>query len=87
MDDKEKSLDGQIKTIDFDGVKYVVEELTPRIIDGFNMLIKLQNEIAEQSYQLRKSQAAQTGLSVELKENLVADKIEAVPEEIVSAAN
>jgi len=87
MVDEAQSPEGQIKTIDFDGVKYVVEELTPRIIDGFNMLIKLQNEIAEQSYQLKKSQAAQTGLSVELKENLAADKIESVPEEIVSAVN
>ena len=81
MADEEKSTDGQIETIEFNGIKYAVDDLTPRVIDGFNMLIKLQNEIAEQSYQLKKSQAAQTGLSSEIKDNLATDKIKPAPEE------
>ena len=79
MVDETQSPKGQIKTIDYEGVKYAVEDLPPRVIDGFNMLIKLQNEIAEQSYQLKKSQAAQTGLSIELKKNIVEDKVKPVP--------
>jgi len=76
----------QIRTIDYDGIKYAVEDLPPRIIDGFNMLIKLQNDIAEQSYQLKKSQAAQTGLSIELKNNLAEDKVKPVPEAALEEA-
>ena len=80
MADEVDVSEDQIRTIDYDGVKYAVEDLPPRIIDGFNMLIKLQNDIAEQSYQLKKSQAAQTGLSIELKNNLAEDKVKPVPE-------
>ena len=65
-----------IGTVDFDGNTYAVEDLTHGVIDKFNMLIKLQNEISEQSYQLKKSQAAQTSLSLALKENIEADKLE-----------
>jgi len=72
--------DNKIRTVEYDGVKYAAEDLPARVIEGFNMLIKLQNEIAEQSYQLKKSQAAQTGLSMELTDNLVADKVKPVPE-------
>jgi len=79
MVDETQSPEGQIKTIDYEGVKYAVEDLPPRVIDGFTMLIKLQNEIVEQSYQLKKSQAAQTGLSMELKKNIAEDKVKPVP--------
>ena len=65
-----------IGTVDFDGNTYAVEDLTHGVIDKFNMLIKLQNEISEQSYQLKKSQAAQTSLSLALRENIEADKLE-----------
>ena len=51
------------------------------------MLIKLQNDIAEQSYQLKKSQAAQVGLSSELKANITEDKIKPAPEVIVPEVN
>ena len=66
----------EVPTVNFDGDTYETADLTPRVIDGFNMLIKLQNEISEQSYQLKKSQAAQTSLSRALKENIEADKLE-----------
>ena len=86
MTDEVDVSEEQIRTIDYDGVKYAVEDLPPRIIDGFNMLIKLQNDIAEQSYQLKKSQAAQTGLSIELKNNLAEDKVKPVPEAALEEA-
>ena len=80
MTEEVKNEEPQIKTIDFEGVQYSTEDLTPRVIEGFNMLIKLQGEVAEQSYQLRKSQAAQQGLSVEISAHIKEDKIKAVPE-------
>ena len=49
--------DDKIKEINFDGETYLIEDLTPRVIDGFNMLAKLQQEIADISYQLKKCQA------------------------------
>ena len=71
----------RIETIDFDGSKYSVEDLTPRVIEGFNMLMRLQNEITEQAYQLKKSQAAQIQMSDDLKTNIKDDKVKEVEEE------
>ena len=71
----------RIETIDFDGSKYSVEDLTPRVIEGFNMLMRLQNEITEQAYQLKKSQAAQIQMSDDLKTNIKEDKVKEVEEE------
>ena len=71
----------RIETIDFDGSKYSVEDLTPRVIEGFNMLMRLQNEITEQAYQLKKSQAAQIQMSDDLKTNIKEDKIKEIEEE------
>tara|TARA_Y100000361_G_scaffold114854_1_gene105438 strand:+ start:2481 stop:2753 length:273 start_codon:yes stop_codon:yes gene_type:complete len=70
----------QIKTVSFEGKQYNTEDLTPRVVEGFNMLIKLQGEIVEQSYQLKKSQAAQEGLSTEISANIAEDKIKPAPE-------
>ena len=74
--------------VNFDGDTYSIDSLTPRVLEGFNMLVKLQNEIAELSYQLKKSQAAQAGISNEIKVNIRTDKIKIIEEnleEIVEA--
>jgi hypothetical protein len=34
--------DNDLKTVNFDGFEYKIEDLTPRAIEGFNMLVKLQ---------------------------------------------
>lgn len=73
--------DDKIKEINFDGKTYLIEDLTPRVIDGFNMLAKLQQEIADISYQLKKCQAAQVHSSKELKEAIQEDKIKSVQKE------
>jgi len=76
----------EIKSINFDGDNYDIESLTPRVVEGFNMLVKLQNEIIELSYQLKKSQAAQIGITNEIKVNIKTDKIkivEAIVEPVV----
>jgi len=78
--------DNEVKSINFDGDNYNIESLTPRVIEGLNMLVKLQNDIVELSYQLRKSQAAQIGITNEIKVNIKTDKIkvvEAVVEPVV----
>ena len=83
MTEEVKNEQPEIKTVSFEGKNYSTEELTPRVIEGFNMLIKLQGEIVDQSYQLKKSQAAQLGLSQEIRDNIKEDKIKEVPEIVV----
>ena len=75
------SLNGEgegIQVVNFDDGAYDVESLTPRVVEGFNMLVKLQNEIVELSYQLKKSQAAQIGITNEIKINIKTDKIKMI---------
>ena len=73
--------DNDLKTVNFDGFEYKIEDLTPRAIEGFNMLVKLQQEIANISYDLRVNQAAQKLISDELKVTLKEDKIKYVEKE------
>ena len=73
--------DNDLKTVNFDGFEYKIEDLTPRAIEGFNMLVKLQQAIADISYDLRINQAAQKLLSEELKTILKEDKIKYVEKE------
>lgn len=73
--------DNDLKTVNFDGFEYKIEDLTPRAIEGFNMLVKLQQEIANISYDLRVNQAAQKLISEELKTTLKEDKIKYVEKE------
>ena len=73
--------DNKIETVNFDGLEYKIEDLTPRTLEGFNMLVKLQQEIAKVSYELRINQAAQKQISEELKIALREDKINYVEKE------
>ena len=73
--------DNKIETVNFDGLEYKIEDLTPRTLEGFNMLVKLQQEIAKVSYDLRINQAAQKQISEELKIALREDKINHVEKE------
>ena len=73
--------DNKIETVNFDGLEYKIEDLTPRTLEGFNMLVKLQQEIAKISYELRINQAAQKQISEELKIALREDKINYVEKE------
>lgn len=70
--------DNQVKTINFDGIQYNIEDLTPRTADGFNSLVRVQQEINEIAYQLKVKQAAQVQFSSELKINLKEDKVKGV---------
>lgn len=73
--------DNELKTVNFDGLEYQIEDLTPRTIEGFNMLVKLQQDIAKISYDLKVNQAAQKVISEELKVFLKEDKVKHVEKE------
>jgi|TARA_B100001094_G_C17472662_1_gene458141 hypothetical protein len=73
--------DNELKTVNFDGLEYKIEDLTPRTIEGFNMLVKLQQDIAKISYDLKVNQAAQKVISEELKVFLKEDKVKHVEKE------
>ena len=74
----------KIETINFDGEAYTVEDLTPRVIDGFNTLVRLQQDVQEQAYQLKKSQSAQGAISVEIKAMINEDKIKPLEETVIN---
>lgn len=83
MTEEVKNEQPQIKTVNFEGKQYNTEDLTPRVVEGFNMLIKLQGEVVEQSYQLKKSQAAQEKMSQDIGVMIAEDKIKPAPEIVV----
>ena len=83
MTEEVKNEQPQIKTVNFEGKQYDTEDLTPRVVEGFNMLIKLQGEVVEQSYQLKKSQAAQEKMSQDIGSMIAEDKIKPAPEIVV----
>ena len=70
--------DNQVKTINFDGVQYTIEDLTPRTADGFNSLVRVQQEINKIAYQLKVKQAAQLQFSSDLKIYLKEDQVKGV---------
>jgi len=74
----DKAPKNQVKTINFDGIQYNIEDLTPRTADGFNSLVRIQQEINELAYQLKVKQAAQVQFSSDLKNNLKEDKVKGV---------
>ena len=71
----------QPKILEFDGAKYDIEALTPRVSEGVGFLLKLQNEIREYAYQLRVREAAAAGFSGEIKANIKDDKIKPITTE------
>ena len=83
MTEEVKNEQPQIKTVNFEGKQYNTEDLTPRVVEGFNMLIKLQGEVVEQSYQLKKSQAAQEKMSQDIGAMIAEDKIKPAPDIVV----
>ena len=66
------------QVLNFEGEAYNVEDLTPRAATEFNYLFRLQNELNELAYQLKKCQSAQNLASSNIKNILKEDKIEAI---------
>ena len=64
----------ELKTINFDGKVYEIKNLTDKAKEGFNFLVKLQEDIQKQTYELQKTQAAQKEISATVKQILEEDE-------------
>ena len=71
------------QNINFDGDDYNVQDLTPRVANEFNTLFRIQNELNDLSYQIKKCQAAQTVITEGLKEAIKEDKVKPLEKEQV----
>lgn len=69
------------QNINFDGDDYNVQDLTPRVANEFNTLFRIQNELNDLSYQIKKCQAAQTVITEGLKEAIKEDKVKPIEKE------
>ena len=71
----------KIDSINFNGEQYLLTDLTPRVMDSLNVLIKLQGAIAELAVDLKVKQSAQMHISEEVKNFIKEDKIKPNPKE------
>jgi hypothetical protein len=77
MSDNKQELD----SVNFGGEQYLIENLTPRVLEHLNLLIKLQGAIAELAFDLKIKQSAQLHISEEVKTFIKEDKIKPNPQE------
>jgi len=71
----------KIDSVNFNGEQYLLESLTPRVMDSLNVLIKLQGAISELAVDLKVKQSAQIHISEEVKKFIEEDKIEPNPKQ------
>jgi hypothetical protein len=72
-----------IETITFDNEQYNVSDLNEQAVQHFNILMKLQNESNEQSYQLSKTNIAIETMSDRFKALLDELDIKPVEETVI----
>jgi hypothetical protein len=77
MSDNKQELD----SVNFGGEQYLIENLTPRVLEHLNLLIKLQGAIAELAFDLKIKQSAQLHISEEVKTFIKEDKIKPTSQE------
>ena len=65
----------EIEKVTLDGITYKVDDLTPRVKELFNFTIKLQDDLQEKAYELKKTENARKESMRELKEVIKEDKI------------
>ena len=65
----------EIEKVTLDGITYKVDDLTPIVKELFNFTIKLQDDLQEKAYELKKTENARKESMRELKEAIEADKI------------
>ena len=65
----------EIEKVTLDGITYKVDDLTPKVKELFNFTIKLQDDLQEKAYELKKTENARKESMRELKEAIEADKI------------
>ena len=77
MSDKKQEID----SVNFNGEQYLIKNLTSRVLEHLNLLVKLQSAIAEIAFDLKVKQSAQLHISEEVKSFIKEDKIEPNPKE------
>ena len=65
----------EIEKVTLDGITYKVDDLTPKVKELFNFTIKLQDDLQEKAYELKKTENARKESMRELKEAITEDKI------------
>ena len=65
----------KIDSVNFNGKQYLLENLTPRVLEHLNLLLKLQAQIADIAFDLKVKQSAQLHISEEIKVFIKEDKI------------
>jgi|TARA_R100000406_G_scaffold29826_1_gene19348 uncharacterized protein YoxC len=65
----------EIEKVTLDGITYKVDDLTTKVKELFNFTIKLQDDLQEKAYELKKTENARKEAMRELKEAIEADKI------------
>ena len=69
----------KIKEINFDGKVYLIEDLTPRIIDSLSVLFNAQQEANKKATELSIFQAAQSAITENIRSFIKEDKIKSQP--------
>ena len=65
----------EIEKVTLDGITYKVDDLTSKVKELFNFTIKLQDDLQEKAYELKKTENARKESMRELKEAIQEDKI------------
>tara|TARA_R100000773_G_C4182863_1_gene91836 strand:+ start:412 stop:651 length:240 start_codon:yes stop_codon:yes gene_type:complete len=69
----------KIKELTFDGKVYLIEDLTPRIIDSLSVLFNAQQEANKKATELSIFQAAQSAITENIRSFIKEDKIKSQP--------
>ena len=69
----------KIKELTFDGKVYIIEDLTPRIIDSLSVLFNAQQEANKKATELSIFQAAQSAITENIRSFIKEDKIKSQP--------
>jgi len=72
------------QVINFDGKQYDISKMTDRVAEQFNMLVRLQSEWQDASFNLKKVEAAQKTVVTELQVFMKEDNIKAVDDRIIT---
>ena len=71
----------EIDSVNFGGEQYLLTDLTPRVMDTLNLLIKLRSQIGEIAFDLKVKQSAQLHISTKVKTFIEDDDIKPIPKE------
>ena len=69
----------KIKELTFDAKVYLIEDLTPRIIDSLSVLFNAQQEANKKASELSIFQAAQSAITENIRSFIKEDKIKSQP--------